>query len=80
MDQYAPVNQKAYEGPEKKNRIFFYGDPSITVRYDDYIKLPTMEEYISEVTPQVTIRSANERSGWSYRATIRIWNSMHHFS
>jgi hypothetical protein len=36
-------------------RDFFYGDPTSVIRFDDFIKLPTMEEYFSEVTPQVAI-------------------------
>lgn len=38
---------------------FFYGAPTSVIRFDDFIKLPTMEEYFSEVTPQVSIRKSN---------------------
>ncbi|MCK5691547.1 MAG: hypothetical protein KAI08_01830 [Bacteroidales bacterium] len=41
------------------DRDFFYGDPTSVIRFDDFIKLPTMEEYFSEVTPQVSIRKSN---------------------
>ena len=37
---------------------FFYGEPSATVRFSDFIKLPTLEEYIAEVIPEVTIRKS----------------------
>jgi hypothetical protein len=40
-------------------REFFYGDPTSIIRFDDFIKLPTMEEYFSEVTPQVSLRKSN---------------------
>jgi len=40
-------------------REFFYGDPASVIRFDDFIKLPTMEEYFSEVIPQVSIRKSN---------------------
>lgn len=40
-------------------REFFYGDPTSIICFDDFIKLPTMEEYFSEVTPQVSIRKSN---------------------
>jgi len=40
-------------------RAYFYGDPTSVIRFDDFIKLPTMEEYFSEVTPQVSLRKSN---------------------
>ncbi len=40
-------------------RAYFYGDPTSIIRFDDFINLPTMEEYFSEVTPQVSIRKSN---------------------
>ncbi|MFO7934265.1 MAG: hypothetical protein R6U78_09290 [Bacteroidales bacterium] len=35
---------------------FFYGRPSATIRFDDFIRLPTLEEYFTEVIPQVALR------------------------
>lgn len=40
-------------------REFFYGVPTSVIDFDDFIKLPTMEEYFSEVTPQVSLRKSN---------------------
>ena len=40
-------------------RVYFYGNPTSVIRFDDFIKLPTMEEYFSEVTPQVSLRKSN---------------------
>ncbi|MEZ5072038.1 MAG: hypothetical protein R2751_14055 [Bacteroidales bacterium] len=34
----------------------FYGSPSAVIRFDDFIRLPTMTEYFTEVVPQVSIR------------------------
>ena len=45
---------------------FFYGAPTSVIRFDDFIKLPTMEEYFSEVTPQVSIRKS------SHGARLRV--------
>lgn len=33
----------------------FYGEPPIVIHIDDYIKLPTLEEFIFELIPQVNI-------------------------
>jgi len=47
---------------ESPPRKFFYGNPSMTIKFDDFIKLPTMTEYITEVTPQVSlIRTSNRK-------------------
>lgn len=40
----------------------FYGHPSVTVLFDDFIKLPTMEEYFAEVIPQVTLKKNRKTS------------------
>ncbi|MEZ5069861.1 MAG: hypothetical protein R2751_02550 [Bacteroidales bacterium] len=34
----------------------FYGPPSSVVSFDDFIRLPTMEEYFNEVVPSVSLR------------------------
>lgn len=38
---------------------YFYGEPSSVILFDDFIRLPTMEEYLTEVTPQVSVRRSN---------------------
>ena len=35
---------------------FFYGQPSVVIQFDDFIKLPTLQEYFTELTPQVALR------------------------
>lgn len=42
-------------------RIFFYGRPSKSIRIDDYIKLPSLEEYFNDVIPEVSVRRRNNR-------------------
>jgi hypothetical protein len=36
--------------------LLFYGTPSSTIRFDDFIKLPRLDEYFVEVVPQVAVR------------------------
>lgn len=44
-------------------RGWFYGEPGSVIHFDDFIRLPTMEEYFTEVTPQVAIkRNGGRRS------------------
>ena len=40
-------------------RIFFYGKPTNTIYIDDYIKLPTIEEVIFELVPEVSVIRRN---------------------
>jgi len=41
------------ESPEE---MLFYGRPMATINFDDFIKLPRLEEYFVEVVPQVSMR------------------------
>ena len=57
-----------YSGPdgdagmtEAVEEGYFYGEPSSVIHFDDFIKLPTMEEYLTEVTPQVSVRRSMRR-------------------
>lgn len=59
-DQYRS-GQKESEGPEVPHKLFFYGAPSTTLMFDDYIKLPTLEEYFLELTPQVSLRTMKRK-------------------
>jgi hypothetical protein len=45
---------------------YFYGKPGVIIRFDDFIRLPDLEEYFKEVIPQVSIR----RSGGN--RTLRV--------
>lgn len=38
---------------------WFYGHPDVIVHFEDYIQLPDMAEYFSEVIPQVSLRRSS---------------------
>ncbi len=67
MSENAQIMDQYYSGQTRSNdtgsfpREFFYGHPSSIIRFDDFIRLPTMEEYFSEVTPQVSLRRVNRK-------------------
>jgi hypothetical protein len=60
LDQYfkdeAPADKES-EGED----LFFYGQPLTVVRFDDFIKLPTLEEYFTELTPEVSVRRSDRK-------------------
>ncbi len=43
-------------GSDSSRPEYFYGEPLSVVRFADFIKLPTMQEYFTELVPQVAIR------------------------
>ena len=49
------------------NGVWFYGEPEVIIRFRDYIQLPDLEEYFSEVIPQVNLR----RSGGNRSLQVR---------
>jgi hypothetical protein len=53
--QYYPESEPV-PGTSKSSSMMFYGAPTSTIRFDDFIKLPTLEEYFTEVIPQVAVR------------------------
>lgn len=59
-DQYGS-DQIDPEDPEVTHKMFFYGLPSITLKFDDYIKLPTMEEYITELIPRISLSTSKRK-------------------
>jgi len=60
LDQY--FNEQAAADKEAEGEdLFFYGRPSTVVRFDDFIRLPTLEEYFTELTPEVSVRRANRK-------------------
>lgn len=62
MSVNAQVRQQYYppgkETPEVivPEELLFYGHPTSTIIFDDFIKLPNLEEYFIEVVPQVSVR------------------------
>jgi hypothetical protein len=63
--QYYPVSRMEPEIPPSEE-LMFYGRPTSTIRFDDFIRLPTLEEYFIEVVPQVAVR----RSGGVRRLVL----------
>ncbi len=62
MSVNAQVSQQYYP-PEKRapevivpEELLFYGQPTSIILFDDFIKLPNLEEYFIEVVPQVSVR------------------------
>jgi hypothetical protein len=53
--QYYPSRELTPEAPEL-DEYLFYGQPTSNIKFDDFIKLPTLEEYFVEVVPQVSVR------------------------
>ncbi len=53
--QYYPQKVMVPE-VDKSEDLFFYGSPTSTIYFDDFIKLPNLEEYFVEVVPQVAVR------------------------
>jgi hypothetical protein len=57
---YFPAASKSEEMDSLSNR-FFYNQPVSVVEFSDFIRLPTMREYFSEVVPQVSVRKSDKR-------------------
>jgi len=62
MSVNAQVSQQYYpkvlQAPDIQaaDDMMFYGSPISTIHFDDFIRLPTLEEYFTEVVPQVSVR------------------------
>jgi len=62
MSVNAQVSQQYYPRQEvipealPSEELLFYGQPTSSIKFDDFIKLPTLEEYFVEVVPQVAVR------------------------
>jgi hypothetical protein len=52
----AKKEEKAVQEEPVRDEMLFYGHPSATILFDDFIRLPTLEEYFQEVIPQVSVR------------------------
>jgi hypothetical protein len=60
-EQFFHMQDAAGSGANGKEG-FFYGTPPVTVRFDDYIRLPTLREYFSELVPHVSVRGAAQKA------------------
>jgi len=67
-EQYEP-SPSAIQKPEQSDEVYFYGEPSSVIRFDDFIRLPTMEEYFSELTPSVSIIRSRQKRSFSVLGT-----------
>ena len=64
--QYYP-KQVLIQETQAPEELLFYGKPSSSIKFDDFVNLPTLEEYFVEVVPQVAVR----RSGGVRRLIIQ---------
>ena len=64
--QYYP-KQEVIPEVQAPEELLFYGKPTSSIRFDDFVNLPTLEEYFVEVVPQVAVR----RSGGVRRLLIQ---------
>ncbi len=56
--QYYPLQAVIPKTVVPEERLF-YGQPTSIVIFDDFIKLPNLEEYFIEVVPQVSVRRSD---------------------
>lgn len=66
VQQYYPVKRVIQESTDS-SEMLFYGQPTASIFFDEFIKLPTLEEYFVEVVPQVSVR----RSGGIRRLVLQ---------
>ena len=64
--QYYP-KQVLIQETQAPEELLFYGKPTSSIKFDDFVNLPTLEEYFVEVVPQVAVR----RSGGVRRLIIQ---------
>ena len=53
--QYYP-KQVLIQETQAPEELLFYGKPTSSIKFDDFVNLPTLEEYFVEVVPQVAVR------------------------
>ena len=64
--QYYP-KQVLIQETQAPEELLFYGKPTSSIKFDDFVNLPTLEEYFVEVVPQVAVR----RSGGVRRLILQ---------
>ena len=64
--QYYP-KQVLIQETQAPEELLFYGKPTSSIKFDDFVNLPTLEEYFVEVVPQVAVR----RSGGVRRLVLQ---------
>lgn len=53
-----PVSESAVSDADKAGELLFYGRPLSTLYFDDFIKLPKLDEYFIELIPQVAVKKS----------------------
>jgi hypothetical protein len=66
IDRQYRAEEVVQENDSTADRGLFYGQPSATILFADFIRLPTLEEYFTEIIPQVSLR----KQKGSYRFTV----------
>lgn len=61
IQQQYPKEAPAKQKTEKDQERFFYGEPHKIILFNDFIRLPTLEEYFTEVTPEVSVKRVNRQ-------------------
>jgi hypothetical protein len=59
-EQYRQQTEKGGTAPDSLKR-FFYGSPLSVIHFENYIRLPSLEEYFTELTPLVSVRRENRK-------------------
>jgi hypothetical protein len=62
--QYKRIRGSSVGAAPENSDLYFYGVPTSVVYFDDYIRLPTLGEYFTEVCPQVTLQRTRHKSAF----------------
>lgn len=61
VDRYFHPASDTCRTPFEESTLSFYGKPSDVIVFDEFISLPTLEEYINELTTAVKVRKQDGR-------------------
>ena len=68
QEQYQASSSES-EAQEQVDKAFFYGEPSSVIRFDEFIRLPTMEEYFTELIPPVSLTRSRRTKSFTVLGT-----------
>ncbi len=71
--------QDTTAGTDNRIRNYFYGQPSNTIYIDDYIELPTIDEVIFELVPDVSVikrHGSYYLRSWSYINDLEVYRPL----
>ncbi len=63
----------------KKEEFAFYGPPMKTILIDDYVALPSLEEFIAELLPEINVRRKNDETSiliWGMHADLALYPAL----